>query len=185
MRITFDVDGVLNDITGYILDKYGVTEELVYYDINKNEHISEYARKGILLGYSLLENFEKAGFLDDALRLAELPLDNVYIHTLSCNDYIAEYKRKYLMDTIGVPYGNIYLGDYYSEQKMVSTDILVEDSIENIVNANTSIKNIIIDKSYNKAETYGYTDRQLNIERVASLSDAVDYIIKVKGSYEV
>ena len=61
-------------------------------------------------------------------------------------------------------------------EKNVVTDILVEDSLKNIIKSDVKVKSIIIDKSYNKAETYGYTDEELNIKRVRNLTEAVEYI---------
>lgn len=176
MKITFDVDGVLNDITGYLMRKINAEKEFKYYYITENSEFTDAEKESILKGYDKLDTFVNAGFVSDAKRILEIKEEDLYIYTYSNTKEILDFKRQELIK-MGINPDHITDAIYTHDlEKNVVTDILVEDCLKNIITSNVKVKSIIIDKSYNKAETYGYTDEELNIKRVSSVSEAVDYI---------
>lgn len=180
MKITFDVDGVLNNQSEYIANKLGLnySKWTQYYLWDNTGEIRDNADI-ILEAFKNVDMFKDCGYLPGIERLMEL--NNRHDIELEINSHnfteeIMNYKRKSLKEKIGIKDNQIHLAlvDRELKEKVVDTDILVEDKIENIKSSNIRVKAILISQPYNI-----WQELPENTVRAESLNDAINIIEEI------
>lgn len=173
MRVTCDIDGVLIPITEYIKKEKGITAVMTRYEIREND-MSDTDKETLLSGYTVLDNFKQAGLSEgtELLKCLQGEGHSLVLNSMSCTEDIMEYKRK-----VFEGYGELQLSMYQKVKEIEPTDILIEDSLENLMNTEVYVDRILIDKDYNQSENYGSTDTELGIKRVRDIEEAISYIL--------
>lgn len=187
INIVYDVDDVLNNLNDYVCDKCGVDyNSIVQFNILKNEGITKDDANRLLESYSDPFTFTQLRFRDAAYHICDIEKEykgvRVSIHSNNFKREIADIKTKALLKEIpGLSLDKISMevGTHSSKSADKDADFIVEDNIENLLKYEDRVFRILIDKPWNKAETYGLNDKDYNIFRVKSLEEANDIIRKI------
>lgn len=180
-KVTFDLDGVVIPNVEKTCELYGIDfNKITEYRIDHCKLLTEHEKRRIKSGFGSVEAFKYSGlccgaeFLEEIARKCEL-----YIHSLSFNDDIKEYKKMLLKGVIpSLREENINLEIYseYTVKEIEKTDIIVEDCLENLINNYTKFdKAYLIDYLYNRNVDLS---KYPKIVRVANLKHCIDRLLK-------
>lgn len=179
INITYDVDGVLNNLTEHVLKKLNIEEnKIVYYNIWDNNGLLKEQKEAILKYFNTPQTFRELQLVEGAeniLDIEETGKAKVNIYSANLNEEILSIKTEKLVKHIkNMSYDriNMICIGLREQKKPIDTDIIVEDSLQNILMYNKKTKRILIDKHYNKFETYNINNEEENIIRARSLLEA-------------
>lgn len=177
-KVVYDCDDVLLGLNEVAHQIVGIDlEKRRYYNIRKETHcLTEEQMDSMIRAYNDVETFKKAKLYDgsdDILDVEKQGLAEVYIHSLSYQKEIAEYKDWLLRGKYPeLPIERLWLECGEDKSAMENIDILVEDSIDNVMKSKAKLGNILVRKTYNRPENYGTTLEQLRAIEVENLKQA-------------
>ena len=177
-KVVYDCDDVLIGLNEVAHKIVGIDlDRRVYYNVRKETHfLTSEQMDSMIQVYNDVETFKRAKFYDgsdDILEIEKQGLAEVYIHSLSYQQDIVDYKDLLLRDKYKeLPKERFWLE--YGERKSVmeNIDILVEDSIENVMKSKAKLGNILIRKTYNRPKNYGTSLEELRAIEVSNLKQA-------------
>jgi hypothetical protein len=185
INIIFDVDDVLNNLSTFAFQKHGLPLPHRY-RIRECEQYTKEQQDAVLATLADPETFKLLDLqhgIDRLIELNEVPGARVGINTASFNSEIVEVKKVILdfvmskldPDMIFMP----LINDGDKKANFDYTDIIVEDSMENILSYGRQVHKVLIDKTYNQAREYGIKDSDYGIHRVKTLDEAIDCIYDI------
>lgn len=180
----YDIDDVLNNLNEEVYSTLGIPH-LYYkqkrYKVRENVGIlTDKQMDSILNLYSDNSLFERLRPIRGIERITniEKQLPNkavVHIHSISLNEDIIRIKERFIRDNIAgfnSERANLALG--HNKDAFKNADIIVEDSLENLLKYGSNTIKILLDKPYNQFNNYGIV--KTDIIRLNDLEEAVDTI---------
>lgn len=193
LRIVYDMDDVLNNLNEVVATAVGIKEtQLTRYNINEIPELEPGQKKAILSCYRTPSIFKQTKLMPGAERICDVEdsgVADVYIHSISLSPEIIPIKLAKLAD--GIPRLSpdkisLVLGSGGSDKEAYeNTDIVIEDSMANVLKYSNNTIKILINKSHNKAEDWGVAESKLQIIRVNSLVDAVTIVERLVHMYKL
>lgn len=180
-QVVYDVDDVLNNLNNIVFNKAGVEGKVTRYYTNENEGLtkSEMAEMNNL--YANPDTFRILEYNDGAERICDIEktgFADVFIYSANFNPIISRIKYDSLISAIpNIKPDNIELvissGHKHARR---DTDIIIEDSADNIMLYSDNVIKILIDKPYNQENKYPELMEVKNLIRVDTLVDAVNLV---------
>lgn len=183
-NVVYDVDDVLNNLNDYVMLKIG-KKSARYYNINLCDEFTQEEKERIYEMFGDSTVFSKLSSVDGADEICDIESTGkakVWINSSNYNKDVAEIKYPWLLKHI--PNLNkdrirLQIGKGEHKECCDFADIVVEDCFTNLLKYSDKVIKILIDKTYNQAETYGTTDRDSSIIRVNSLREANELIYAI------
>lgn len=182
LNIVYDMDDVLINLNNTVCDMLKIPlSTITLYEIKKCPFLSDDEKERMLKAYARVETFQLARFNPGATRICGVQASGeaeVFIHSTSLTQEIADLKYQRLTSTIpGLKGTNINLVSGTHEKPVfVGTDIIVEDSLENMLKYPETTIKILVDMPYNQYENYGVDPSKHRIVRVTDLNSAVNMV---------
>lgn len=184
INIVYDMDDVLNNLNNEVYSTLGIphllNKQKRYIVTENTEILTKEQMEAILKLYGdkgLFERLKPVRGIERILNIEKL-LPNkafVHIHSTSFNADIIDVKRQFIKDNIpGFSNDRINLLLGKDKEAFKNADIVIEDSLENLLNYDDSTIKILKNKSYNQFNSYGIV--KTDIIRVNDLIEAVDTI---------
>lgn len=180
-QVVYDVDDVLNNLNNIVFNKAGVEGKVTRYYTHENEGLtkSEMAEMNNL--YANPDTFRVLEYNEGAERICDIEktgFADVFTYSANFNPLISRIKYDSLISAIpNIKPDNIELvissGHKHARR---DTDIIVEDSADNIMLYSDDVIKILIDKPYNQENKYPELREVKNLVRVDTLVDAVNLI---------
>ena len=196
INIVYDVDDVLNNLNEYVFLTLGLSFPKLY-EISKCTEYTEEQKDSIIHMYKDPNTFRNLQYYSEASNICKVEALKdaaVWINSNNLTQEIAEIKTRSLIDRIPMLNSErivmqiIELDKHKTikvdKKPITKADIIVEDNLLSLLKYGTRASKILIDKTYNKAEAYGFTDRQLGMIRVGNLREANECVKGlVEGQY--
>ena len=178
-KVVYDCDGVLLALNEVAHAYAGI-------DLNKRTHyrlrvdeeaeiITKEQAEKLLKAYNSVETFKKAKFYPGSDGIVKVEKNNaaVYIHSLSYNEEITNYKRKLLQEKYPkLPSDRFILESGNDKSVLDDIDVLVEDCLENVLASKARLGNVLIRKPYNCLKNYGLKPEDVRAVIVEDLIEA-------------
>lgn len=178
--IVYDVDDVLNNLNDVVFNTLGINQHIqTRFKITENvDTLSPIDMERIISAYGDTKIFEQVQFLPGAKLIydAEARGAIVRIRSSNVNQQIADLKMAKLLSEIpGATREKItmFVGHGVKKEIDPEADIIIEDSLENLLMYQRDKVRILIDKPYNKYYSYRVNNSIERISRVPSLMSAV------------
>ena len=180
--VVYDVDDVIIGLNESAHKIAGIDlTKRKYFDVKKETALlTTEQMKGLYRAYNDVETFKKAVIYrgaEDIFSIEDTNKARVYLHSLSYQQEIADYKVELLSKLYpDIPDDRIMLECGVSKSVINEVDILVEDCLDNIRRSKARIANIMIKKAYNRPENYGTTLKELRAIEVDNLEQANEVV---------
>lgn len=187
LNVVYDVDDVLNNLNEYVFNLLNLSppDRFNIYECN---YYTDEQKRQVMEAYKSWEIFTHLQFVPGASEICDIEKTRKAIVWINSNNFTEEIAQiKYKSLTEYIPSLNkeriimqIMNGDTHVTKECIpSTDIIVEDCLLNLSKYGKDTYKILIDKTYNKSESYGSTDKDLGIIRVKDLLDANRHVEKI------
>ena len=181
VTVVYDLDGVLNNLNEVVYGRYGLLDKFMRqrrYNIKENGNLfNEEEQMLVLNQYKDINTFKNLSAIKGINKILDIKRKykdgvKVVVHSLSYDSRVPIEKERFIREH-GEDSGLLELNFEVGESKGLykGADIVVEDSLENIIGYSDKTKKILIDKPYNKFEAYGIDGR--GIKRSKDLMDAI------------
>ena len=184
INIVYDV---LNNLNACVYERVGCVPASKF-NISECVEYTEEEKQAIYDSFGSAEVFRGLSAVPGASEICEIEKTGkalVWINSSNFTQEIADIKREWLFKYIpNLSEERVLLHVGHGEKKVSLdfADIVVEDCFKNLLKYDSHVVKILIDKTHNKAETYGTTDEKEHIIRVNSLLEANVFIKSiVKG----
>ncbi len=186
INVVYDLDGVLNQLNEYVFDELGISQKLCikHYNIYKNtDTLSRNEMESIINMYHNAEIFGNLQLVPGARRIKNVKnvvnnKINVIIHSLCYNTMVKSVKREWIKNNLGLYNECVKLEVGSSKGIIKSADIVVEDSLEQLLKYDREVVKILINKTYNK---HGKYPKVGGIIRTKDLNAAIDKVEEIVG----
>lgn len=181
VTVVYDLDGVLNNLNEVVYGRYGLLDKFMRqrrYNIKENGNLfNEEEQRLVLNQYKDINTFKNLSAIKGINKILDIKRKykdgvKVVVHSLSYDNRVPIEKERFIREHVedsGLLELNFEVGE--SKGLYKGADIVVEDSLENIIGYSDKTKKILIDKPYNKFEAYGIDGR--GIKRSKDLMDAI------------
>lgn len=181
VTVVYDLDGVLNNLNEVVYGRYGLLDKFMRqrrYNIRENGNLfNEEEQRLVLNQYKDINTFKNLSAIKGINKILDIKRKykdrvKVVVHSLSYDNRVPIEKERFIREHVedsGLLELNFEVGE--SKGLYKGADIVVEDSLENIIGYSDKTKKILIDKPYNKFEAYGIDGR--GIKRSKDLMDAI------------
>lgn len=181
VTVVYDLDGVLNNLNEVVYGRYGLLDKFMRqrrYNIKENGNLfNEEEQMLVLNQYKDINTFKNLSAIKGINKILDIKRKykdgvKVVVHSLSYDSRVPIEKERFIREHVedsGLLELNFEVGE--SKGLYKGADIVVEDSLENIIGYSDKTKKILIDKPYNKFEAYGIDGR--GIKRSKDLMDAI------------
>lgn len=187
LRVVYDVDDTLWDLNQTICDVHDLNfDDIVTYVAVNNPRLTEEQKQVMLAAYGEPEIFKQCKFYDGYERIFDLEkngIAEVWISSGNMTEEVMTIKAKRLeKEVANINMNHVRLTcSTQIYQGRVTGDILVDDSLMNMIKGNFKY-NILIDAPYNRNED-DIAAAKKEIIRVTSLSEAVDLVEDIVRRY--
>lgn len=190
ISITYDMDDVLNNLNESVYANLGLLDKLARlkrFNNEKNTDILSDEEIGKLYkAYRNPECFKNLSPVLGTDRIMDIEAKypdkvEVSIYTHAMNESIDEIKIGFVEEYIPkMPLNRVHITHGEVKEALKGVDIIVEDNLENLLRYEYDTIKILIDKPYNKFESYPELRQQLanagNLMRVTNLHEAITLI---------
>lgn len=176
LDIVYDVDDTLNNLNDYVFGELGYELPDIY-NINLCNKYTKEQKKAILKYYRDPNVFASLSYVEgakDICKIEDTKKALVWINSGNLSVEALKIKEKTLLSEIpNLNPSRVVLQMVDKQAKVIiSGDIIIEDSFEDLIRYPFYSIKILIDKSYNQSSIYNATDDQYGIIRVESLTEA-------------
>lgn len=179
-KVVYDVDDTLWNLDGTICNILSIDISLIVtYRVFDNPYLTEKQKNDIFSMYGNPDIFKRLEFYPGIERIFDLEKEGkaeVWISSANLNNAVRDIKLRRLMEIPNINKEHIRLTVGKNvHQGRVNGDILIDDSLQNIVDSNFEY-NILMDMPHNRDLSMA---KDKNIIRVRTLQEAVDIVEKI------